>query len=486
MVMLGSSMAGQLFVVGFAVRELGPESFGIFAIVAALAGLLMVLDFGLSVSVVRDVVAVLTGAPDHAQRAKEDLVRLSGALWATAGSALLVTIGLMGLATIALDVAGEGRAEVALMTLLVGTAVTLSFATGLMPAVLTAHRRFKLSSLSSVAGTLARVAAVVIVVPRAGLVGLGVASLLAVGVERAVMATAVRRLTPWLSLRPRRSQRADLAHARASAGPVIALSASAQLLTASDLLLIGLLRHSAGAGLYRLGVVLPTQAMGALFAAYGAALPLLSARTRWGQEEASRLLSRGLNLAAGLGFGWMAFGADVLARALVGSDESLVARVLVLYCAVSALNAVVHPNAFLLITRGEARVMSRVVPVEVVLNLGLTLCLILLMGPVGAAWATLLTTALLDFVVFPLVARRHFDRPLARSLIADGAVPLVLGALVALVVARIVGVDGAQDLLLAGALTLLGGMVLAATVTPRADRVALLALMRRPAPDCGS
>jgi O-antigen/teichoic acid export membrane protein len=424
---LASTVAANLGVAALALRRLGAPSYGVFALVSSVLGLVAVADFGLSLSVARSEARRQAGSeePGVARRQVEAAHRLCLRL-------ALLTLAAAGLATLGAALAPARLAhhgQLTPTTALVGVAASLSLGTSALAGLARGQRRFGAIAGAGWASAAANLACVATLSGRAGLVSLGWGQLAGVLTGRAVLAAWARRQAPWFRLLPRRLPRPSLGQAAATSLPLLALSLAGQLITASDLVVVTALSSAAAAALYRLGSLVPSQASILLYTALDTSFPVVAglAEAR-AQEELARLLTRVSSFVAGAGFAALVLLRSEVVAAVLGRPAPLASSVLGVFCLVWLANVPVHCLMLVLIGRGEHRLFLPVVAAEAALNVVLTVALVAAMGPLGAALATLATLAFSNLVAIPVRARRLVGLDACRMVWASGVVPALLGA----------------------------------------------------------
>lgn len=449
--------ASAFFLAGWTVRRVGTAEFGQFAVVAAVSGLLAMVDYALGLAVQRASARVEAGSP--AAEAERDSVHAAHGAFAVTG----VVLAAVAVALAAWIRIGDPDRMPRLWSTvgLLGLASALQLATAALPAVALGSRRFLVRSTASLAGLAVRLGVAVLAVGRLGVPGLALAHLLGVAVDRLVLLGRLRRQAPWFVARPLSPDRAALRAVGGFALPLLVLNASAQLLVASDLVVIGALVGAAAVGVYQVAALVPVQLGGLLMIGYNVAFPALAGSDdRQGQESATAFLTRLFSFLGATGLVLAALlRADVVA-VLLGRPSALAEDVVVITCAVCMANLTLHGLVSLLIARGEQALMARLVAIELPLNLVLTVGLVVAMGAAGAALATLATVALLNFVAFPIASRGRFARSPVHTVVRHGLLPALAGAAVALAAAQVAAAaagPGAGRLALGGALAALCG-----------------------------
>lgn len=428
----GLAAVTNIGVLAFALRRLSAVEFGTYAVVSMLAQLLTVLDFALSTTAVRAAATFATaGDPDE----REDCLRTIRSVHACnlGLTGVLVAVTAAGATVVAL---GQGPAPAAL-TGLMGAAISLNTGTAVLVGVATGARRFRSLALTTLTALAASALVVVLLIGPFGVVALGAAELCRVVVSRGLIAGWVRPIRP-LGL-PSRPSLASLREIARPARSLVAISAAGLAISTTDVLLLGALAGSRAAGAYRVGSLLPAQATALLFRGYDAAFPLLAgARDPLLQTQVTRLLTRFFSVLAAAGLGAAALHASLVIRAFSGTSDPLSSRALTAFCVVWSINVVIHGPALHLLSRGGEALLTRVVLAELGLNLLLTIGLVIVIGPLGAAIASVVAVAASNLILAPVVMRRLLGPEVGRTIwftgsggLLAGTVAAVLGSLAA-------------------------------------------------------
>ena len=433
-----------LVVTAWSIRRVGPGEFGQFAVVTSITALLAVFDHAIGVAVQRS-----------AARAERDAVHAGHGAFALAGAAVAVAAVVAWAAVAIVGPAAMSRLPATVV--LLGLAAALQLGTAALPAVATGCRWFSARSAATVAGLAVRVVVALATVGRLGVPALGLAQLAGVVTERLVLLRLLRRRVPWFVTRPSAPGRAALRGMASFTVPLLVLSVSGQLFAVSDLLVVGAVVGASAVGVYQAAALLPLQLGGFLMLGYDVAFPALSASDdASGQEAAASFLTSVFTFGGGAALGVAALLRGDVVELVLGRPSALGQDVVLAFCAVSLGNLALHGPVSLLIARGHPGVVARLVAVELPVNLVLTVAAVLLWGAAGAALATLATSVLMDFVVFPLATRGRFARPVLDTVAHHGLVPAALGVLVALAATLLAGLAvpgaGASRLALGAAL----------------------------------
>jgi O-antigen/teichoic acid export membrane protein len=322
--------------------------------------------------------------------------------------------------------------RVIVMAVLVGAATGLAVATSALPGAARGLRSFRTASLAATAGVGCQLLLLVVLLGHLGVVALGVAAIGGVTVERIVLAMWVRKHLPWFRLRPSRFDRAAVWRTAGVALPLLVLAIDTQVVAASDAVVVGAVVGAAAIAIYRVGSIAPSQAIQALFRGGDVVFPSLVDQDEAEQITMVRFLTRLWSYLAGVGFTLLVLFRREAVVALLGHHNSTAELVLVLFSITFAVDAIPHSMVLLLVARGRQRILVGLAPVEIVVNLSLTILFVERWGASGAAWAAIVSYPLLDLVFFPLVARKEFT-PSVVILLGEGLGALIVGSITCVV-----------------------------------------------------
>jgi O-antigen/teichoic acid export membrane protein len=416
----------SLFVAGFVLRRFGARGFGTIAIVMTATGYATVIEGALSTIVARAAARerATRGIDQAVCAAEREEVATAHAIYATFAIAIFC-VSLVTL--VAAAISHEGSLVVAGLA---AAAAGMQVGSASLAGVGRGHRMFRAMTIWGLGGVVAGVL-VLVTLDSWGLASVGASLLAHALVARGGLAFQVRRCSPWVPLRPRRPSWLAVRRVGLLASPLLIIGVGGQLITTTDLLVVGAVSSMSGVGWYRAGSSLPTQTSGILFGGYDVVFPWLAeSDDRDHQIAISLVLMQTFSLVGVAGLALMATLARDVLFVLAGESNRLGVQVLVLFCAVWAVNIPIHGLALLLVARGEQRVLTELLVVELVGNVVLTVLFGLAFGPVGPAIATLLTIVVSNIVVLPLLVAKRVDRTLAELAwpsIAAALIGAVLG-----------------------------------------------------------
>lgn len=473
--------ATQLLVVGLAARQLGRGPYGVFALTVAVVAVASSLQFVFGLTIVGAAAREVAGTGRGRERAD---IQACHALCSAVAAVVVAASAVGAVVVLLLDVApAVGARQVAGTVVLVAMASALAFLTATAAGVARGATDYRLVTAASVAGKVVTIGLVVALLRPAGLVALGLAQLGGQAVTSAVVLTGVRRTVPWFSLRLHGVTRADLGRVAAAGVPLLALSVGGQVVAATDLVVISSVAGAAATGAYQLGATLPNRAAQALFQGYDVSFPYLAATAkRTTQETATRLLTRAFSLGGALGFGLLVWYRERLGVALAGAatHSALSDTVLVVTCGIWLVITVIHGVALLVISRGRPGVLGAVMVVEAVVNGAMTVAAVLIAGAAGAALATLVTVAISNLVVLPLLLRREVAVLGGRFVLLDWLLPVAIGLALACAAGAAVDLVAGGLTAVGGALALGGGLAVLAGAVVLGPQVRALRLEAQP------
>lgn len=458
----------SLLVPAVALREVGATGYGLYALIAAASSLIVPIDVALSLGVSRAAARQATMEAGRLRDAERQHIIAAHSIYA--GAAVAVA-GLTALACVVILVGGFAGADltpsaVTSLTALLGANVAVILATSASNGIVVGTRRFRTAGGAAVLGSVVTCVNLPWMIGTFSLPGIGLAVLLGTVVSRGFLIGRARRLAPWMTFHLPHRHDSRIREVVAVAAPMIAVGVGGQIVATTDIFVISILGSSASVGLYRAASLIPSQIITLIFRGYDASFPALAQEQDAArQEQATRVLTRLASIAAGVALGGAAWLSGDLVRMVAGQESKLGADVLRIFAAVWCVNAAAHGLALVLIARLQQRVFTPLVIGEAVLNLVISVVLVSVMGPVGAAWATLVTIAASNLVLLPLLTRKLVAGSPFALVIVNGFLFAALGAAVAAAVVGLVsvtGIHGATRIGMAGAGLVVSGAVLAA------------------------
>lgn len=474
----GAALLQGLAVSAVVVRTVGAGAWGVWATVAAFRGYVLFLDGGIATGITRD--AALEEKEGAAAR-----LRIRAAWRVEAVLAVLLLAATLLLAPRIdsfLPLSAVGPDEARSVALLLGAEAAVALLAGPLAAILRGKERF--GALAALAGgqTVVALSLLAVLVPSHGIVGAAAAAL--VGRVAAAGATFLWMRAKGLLPGGRGEGAAGPAIPLVLrfAGPLWLAAVGTQIGLRTDVPIVGALFGDEAAGHYELGLQMPGTALGLLFAILGFSLPRFAAA----DDERMRALSGPLFFLAcflgAAGFGFLAVHASDLLHVWVGRAPPLAVSVSVLYCGSWACNAFANVLASLAIAKARHGILVPLVLTEAAANFVLSLVLARTGRADGPALATLLTIAVSNLVVLPVLLVPRLGIPW-RTVLRPSVTGYGLGLAVAALVAFAAdAVGGTPALRLAVGIALTGALaaaVLDLTVRSQSDIRRILVLTKR-------
>ena len=474
-----ASYAGQLTAVlvgflltPFILRGLGPDLFGVWALVLSIQGLAGLLDLGVTTSVVKYVAEhEARGELDMINRVVSTTVALHVGIGAIAfGLLALAAWGVLPL----LNLVGPELHAARDALLVVAATVGLSLPLAVPGNLLAGLQRYAAVNSVNVAQAVVTGAATLIALAN----GAGPAELVAIGGVGLIAASVVKwwlaaRALPGLRVRPGLADRATLRRIGGYSVWLFLIDTAKRIFYNADAVLIAAFLPVGAVGTYNLGfkpASATSYASGPLVSIF---LPVASALdARRAAPDLRRLLTQGTRAAVAMTLVislWLwAFGRQVI-ELWVGPGHEDALPVLYAFVGVFLVGAFQNPAAVLLKGAGTVRPLAVAVIAEYIANVALTVFLLPRIGVAGAAVGTLVPALVNDLVVIPWLACRRFELPygdfLARTLtgpvlagLATLAVVAPLGALLREASVVAVGVGALATAVVFGACYALVGL----------------------------
>lgn len=424
----GTSALGGLYLLSFSFRHLGASTYGLYALAATVLGVFGTVDFGLRMFVIRATARDSRSFTDDERHRAQDDVEAAHTTYVVWGLAVLVATGILTLlVALSHDPSATGK-HVPIMVLLVGFSVALNLGTASFAGIPVGRRQFHVPAIGGLAGTGVEIAVVVTTINYLHLVALGAGFLASVLVSQGYCAWWIKRHEPWFRHLPRRIGWADIRRVASFSAPLLVLSVAGQAISATDLVVVGAVATTAAVGLYRVGSIVPSQATSLLFTGYDTVYPHLAGTTdRDGQESATLFLTRVAAFVAGAMFATVIVLRVEVVVVVTGHASALGESVLVVFCCVWLANVPVHGLNLLLIARGRQKVFIWLVGVEASANLVLTIVFAVVIGPIGAAYATLVTIVVSNVILFPHIVRHEISSGAARRTVMKALAAIAAG-----------------------------------------------------------
>jgi O-antigen/teichoic acid export membrane protein len=218
------SAGGGLFLVGFAFRKLGASTYGAYALVVTVLGLLGTVDYGFNMSVVR---AAARDNPSFSvqetAQARRDVQVASSAYGILGAIALLISVASIPV-LVAVKSRSVGHTHALPITVgLVGLSVGLSLATSAYAGLPTGRQQFHVPAIAGILGVVANIAVVVPTLGMLGLPSLGFGLLANALVNAVFPAVWLKMREPWFHLLPGRARWTEVRRVGSFAIPLLVI-----------------------------------------------------------------------------------------------------------------------------------------------------------------------------------------------------------------------------------------------------------------------
>jgi O-antigen/teichoic acid export membrane protein len=453
-----TGLVAMFLVIAVLARDLTREELGVFGLLNALAGYLLIVQNAAAGAAVR----AMAAARDD--REGSAAFSTSALMYVAAGLAAALALAVLGLVlAAALDLSPELERQTRLGAVAAGVTTLVGWPLTVYRDALRARARFVLAAGSEVAGIAGYVALMLALAladaPLWALIGAGSAITLLAGLACLVAARATR--LPW-RLRPRLATRAAAREFLGLAGYISLAEASSAAIYVLTRTILGVVRSAQAVGLYE-G---PVRAHNVIRALNGAVtVTVLPTAVRYradGDERRLReLLIRGCRYALA-GLVPLAVTGAVLAGPILevwlGAGFAVAGPAMAIMLSHWTLNGITGVTGAILVATGAARDLARWALMLAAATVALALALVSPLGLDGAALATAIPYVLL----FPYMLRitlRAVPVPLGELARRAFAPAWALGAALAAALAAVrLALDPASAAAVAG--TALGGLAL--------------------------
>ncbi len=392
----------------YLLRTLGPDAYGVWAATMAAVGWLTLLDAGLSATTTRATARAVAG-----DRQAVEQVRTAYAVYAALGVAgTLAGALLAALIPVVLGLTGDAARDAWLVGAFLAVDLGIVIATAGWMGTLRGSRRFREMLVVNVVQVAVAGGALILLLPPAGLVGAAAAQPLGRLAGRVLAAALLTRQLAWFRARPRLPGWGEVRTLSAFSLPILAMQAAAQLGIGTDVIIVGAAAGPTAAGLYAAGSQLARYVGFFIFPALGVLLPSFSAAVLKQPDVVPRLLVRSVLLSGLIGgavYGGMALQAVPLLELWSAQSSPLSTQVLILYATAWMIVTPTHVMTLMLVASGRHRVIGAIVLGEALLNLALSVVLVPLIGPVGAAVASFALVLADDILIIPAVTARSLE-----------------------------------------------------------------------------
>ena len=419
---LATSLLCSTFIIAMGFRYLPDRQMGVYAIATSTMTLLAVVDPAIALGMSRNVARLAAGRGNAEEQRR----------FIASGHSVLVALGvgviILGICTaviVRIFAPAQLSTQVGVLLGLLVITFAVQIATALISATLMGYSDYFGIAVGGTVTGATTLTVVALTLPQLGLVGFGLGALTGLLAGRGFLLWRFRRIPLRPSIRPRWPSRHDLRALSAFVVPMLLLSLAGQLISWIDVVAIGAIVGASAAALYRIGSSIPGQAVGLIYRAFDVSFPRLSAGDEEWQLRATTLLTRVACAGSGVAFaGLIALREDVV-RVLTGGSNELAQLVLIILSLTWAANVPAHGLGLLAIARGRQSFFTPLVCAEAAANVALTILLVRLWGAPGAAWATLMTLAVSNLLILPMILRRVVHGSMS-IVLGHGLLPLLL------------------------------------------------------------
>jgi O-antigen/teichoic acid export membrane protein len=419
-------------------RRLGVAGFGTWSVIFTISTVFSLLELGFGGGAVK-LVAELRAKRQW--RALDEAIGAAVVLQAVLG---LVSVGIaVAVAFLASGLAPpEYQHDFQVGMLVVGAVAIIRFPLSAYSSALAGYQRYDLlNTVRGVAAAAFPLLAVAAVETGHGVLGVVIAYAASLLVDSLVYALLLRRVDQNLALRPRLGGGPARRRLRSFSSFVLMIEGMRFIAQRMDTVVIAAVRDAAAAGPYAAAVKLQTAVQSVSLPIVNLLTPMMSdlwARGR--RDEALRRLTLATRAVTQLTLPVAAavaiFAGDTVQVWLGPEAPRSAAWIIVALMAVQVVTLAAAPAEQFLVGVGRVRGLAGLSAVEGVSNIGLSVSLVSLFGAVGAALASLFTSALLSPIRFPMVCRAMGSS--VHSFLLKSIGPSLLSSLPALACAVVV------------------------------------------------
>ena len=415
-------------------RRLGVEGFGTWSVLFTVATIFTLGEYGATQGVTK-YVSALHGKGETARL--RDLLSAAVVFMLWLGVlALIVSVALAAAAGSVVSRELEQPFQVGLVV--IGATMLIRFPAGVYGAALMGAQRYDLYNAGDAISVLAFMGGAVAAVELGwGIGGLSAAYAASLLIGSAALALLLRRVDPALVVGPRRVDAAARRAVMGFGGTSLLVDSMDFIAMRMDTLVVATLR-SAGAAAPIAAATRVTAGVQALILPFvSVLLPMISELHAAGRsEEVRRRLLLSTRVAMQITVvtaGGIALFAEELVRQWLGPEApDVTAPIVAVLMLVQILILTANPAMKVLLGIGRLRALRWLAVAEGIANLALSITLVSVMGALGAAIATLVTSGLLVPVRIPLACRATGCS--SRRLLAEALLPATRGAAPALAV----------------------------------------------------
>jgi len=403
------SLSLAFFVTPFVVGVLGDSAYGVWMLVASIAGYLSLLDLGVRGAVTRYVAKFAARRDDEAaSRTLSSSIQIFGVMGAFA---TLVSLGLALVAVSGFEIPEADRHTARIVLVLVGMNVGVSLVTGAYAGVVAALQRLDLLNVADVATGVVRTGATVVaLLAGQGLVAMAAIQFVA-SVGRGIWLMVLsRRLYPALRVEIRTVSREHIRLIFTFSSLVFLIHVSGTLIYFTDALVIATFLPIDLLTFFSIGSSLVMYARMLTSSVSYTTSPMASSFDGAGEhEQVTRLLlmsarySMMILLPVALTF--LIRGSSFIGLWMGPSYAGPSGQVLTILALPLLFHAGAHAVGGIMIGVGKHRPMVPAMLIEAGTNLALSIALLPTMGIVGVAWGTTIPSIVSSIFFWPWYAR---------------------------------------------------------------------------------
>jgi O-antigen/teichoic acid export membrane protein len=411
------SISLSFFVTPFIITRLGDSAYGVWVLMAAIAGYLGLLDLGVRGAVSRYVARFAAAGDDHAaSRSASSAVQIFSAMGAVA---FAVSLSLALLALDRLGVSAADRPAARVVLALVGFNVAVSLVSGTWAGTVAALQRFdRLNLVEVVIGVVRTGAIAAAILGGHGIIAMALIQL-AMSIVRGIwLAALTRRLYPALHLNLRSMSREHMRMIFAFSVLSFLIHISGRLIYYTDALVIASFLPVGLLTFYSIGAGLVDSARMLVSGVSITTSPMASSLEGAGEHERIRALlltsaNYSMMILLPIAVTFIVRGQSFIGLWIGPSHASQAGEVLAVLALPLFFHAGAHGAGGIVIGAGRHRPMVPAMMIEGGANLALSLWLIPTMGIVGVAWGTTIPSIVSSLLFWPWLARHALGIPVA-------------------------------------------------------------------------
>ena len=450
---LATTALSSLLLTPLILHSLGRTAYGVWALAGGVVAYLELLELGFGRATTKLLAEDIGHRPEGVLRT----INTNVAVLAVFGLIALVAGVVIAFAAPAIFDIPSSLRDASVAVFLVGAlAVAVSIPFDAFGGALAAYQRYDLLAASNIGLVVATTLVVLgIVLTGGGLVALALGTGLVSLPFHVVRWRILRRLQPDLRLSTRLVERRGIKKTAALSWWFLVIDVSVTVILRVDLVVVGLLFGVRAVAVYAVGAKAAQLFGNALIGLMQVYFPHASSLARQGRRDQLRLLvtdgtRAALILCVPLATVLLLLSHDAI-RAWVGTGYDESARILMVLTVALALRSTATTSGMVLMGAGRVRAVAAAAVAEAAVNLGASVALGLVMGPIGVAFGTLAGAAVVQVPWVVSMSCRASGitlRRFAAQSVVPHVVPAALGAAVVVVGRMVFPVSAVVDLVL--------------------------------------